>query len=60
VSATVLAAALFTRFRSRQEHAFAEKVLSALRKGFGGHQEPPKPTGTAEGKQHGLGTRAQK
>jgi 6-phosphogluconate dehydrogenase len=60
VSATVLAAALFTRFRSRQEHAFAEKVLSALRKGFGGHVEPPKPTGTAEGKQHGAGTRAQK
>ena len=41
VSAEVLSAALFTRFRSRREHSFAEKVLSAMRKGFGGHVEPP-------------------
>jgi 6-phosphogluconate dehydrogenase len=41
VSADVLSTALFTRFRSRQEHSFAEKVLSAMRKGFGGHVEPP-------------------
>jgi 6-phosphogluconate dehydrogenase len=41
VSADVLSTALFTRFRSRQEHTFAEKVLSAMRKGFGGHVEPP-------------------
>jgi 6-phosphogluconate dehydrogenase len=27
-------------FRSRQEHTFAEKILSAMRKGFGGHIEP--------------------
>jgi 6-phosphogluconate dehydrogenase len=40
VPAEVLTSALFTRFRSRQEHTFAEKVLSAMRKGFGGHQEP--------------------
>ena len=40
VSADVLAAALFARFRSRQDHTFAEKILSAMRKGFGGHQEP--------------------
>ena len=33
----VLAASLFTRFRSRQEHSFAEKVLSAMRHKFGGH-----------------------
>ena len=39
VSANVLAAALFTRFRSRQEHTFGEKVLSAMRFGFGGHLE---------------------
>ena len=39
VPADVLTAALYTRFRSRQEHTFAEKVLSAMRKGFGGHQE---------------------
>jgi 6-phosphogluconate dehydrogenase len=41
VPAEVLAAALFTRFRSRKEHTFAEKVLSALRRGFGGHAEAP-------------------
>jgi 6-phosphogluconate dehydrogenase len=40
VPAEVLTAALFARFRSRQEHTFAEKVLSAMRKGFGGHVEP--------------------
>ncbi|MBX9825869.1 MAG: decarboxylating 6-phosphogluconate dehydrogenase [Xanthobacteraceae bacterium] len=39
VPAVVLSAALFARFRSRQEHGFAEKVLSAMRKGFGGHEE---------------------
>ena len=37
--AEVLTSALYTRFRSRQDHTFAEKVLSAMRKGFGGHQE---------------------
>jgi 6-phosphogluconate dehydrogenase len=41
VPAEVLTAALYTRFRSRQDHTFAEKVLSAMRKGFGGHVEPP-------------------
>jgi 6-phosphogluconate dehydrogenase len=41
VSAEVLSVALYTRFRSRQEHTFAEKVLSAMRKGFGGHVESP-------------------
>ncbi len=38
--ADVLSAALYARFRSRQEHTFAEKILSAMRKGFGGHLEP--------------------
>ena len=42
VPADVLTAALFTRFRSRQDHTFAEKVLSAMRKQFGGHQESKK------------------
>ena len=42
VPAEVLTSALFTRFRSRQDHTFAEKVLSAMRQGFGGHVEPPK------------------
>jgi len=40
VPATVLAASLFARFRSREQPAFADKVLSALRMGFGGHVEP--------------------
>ncbi|HEV8531180.1 MAG TPA: decarboxylating 6-phosphogluconate dehydrogenase [Methylomirabilota bacterium] len=41
VPADVLSASLYTRFRSRQEHTFAEKVLSAMRHKFGGHVEPP-------------------
>jgi 6-phosphogluconate dehydrogenase len=40
VPADVLSAALFARFRSRREHTFGEKILSAMRKGFGGHIEP--------------------
>ncbi len=40
VPADVLSAALYTRFRSRQNHTFAEKLLSAMRKGFGAHVEP--------------------
>jgi 6-phosphogluconate dehydrogenase len=39
VPAEVLTAALYTRFRSRQAHNFAEKMLSAMRFGFGGHIE---------------------
>ncbi|MBB3770615.1 6-phosphogluconate dehydrogenase [Angulomicrobium tetraedrale] len=39
VSAEVLSAALYTRFRSRQEHTFGEKMLSAMRFQFGGHTE---------------------
>ena len=39
VPADVLTAALYTRFRSRQEHTFAEKMLSAMRQQFGGHIE---------------------
>jgi 6-phosphogluconate dehydrogenase len=41
VPAEVLSAALYARFRSRQEHTFAEKVLSAMRFKFGGHVERP-------------------
>jgi 6-phosphogluconate dehydrogenase len=40
VPADVLSAALYTRFRSRRDHTFAEKILSAMRKGFGAHIEP--------------------
>jgi 6-phosphogluconate dehydrogenase len=43
VAAPVLAAALFARFTSRDEQRFSMKALSAMRKGFGGHLEPPKP-----------------
>jgi len=48
VPAEVLTAALYTRFRSRQQHTFAEKVLSAMRHKFGGHVEAPK-SGTSGG-----------
>jgi 6-phosphogluconate dehydrogenase len=40
VPAEVLSAALYARFRSRQEHSFADKLLSAMRHEFGGHVEP--------------------
>ena len=43
VPVEVLSAALYTRFRSRQEHTFAEKILSAMRQKFGGHVEPKTP-----------------
>jgi 6-phosphogluconate dehydrogenase len=43
VPAEVLTAALYARFRSRQEHTFAEKMLSAMRAKFGGHKEPALP-----------------
>jgi 6-phosphogluconate dehydrogenase len=42
VPAPVLAASLFARFRSREEHTFGERALSAMRHAFGGHREPPK------------------
>ncbi len=41
VPADVLSASLHARFRSRQEHTFAEKLLSAMRQKFGGHVERP-------------------
>ena len=40
VPADVLTTALYARFRSRRDHTFAEKLLSALRAQFGGHAEP--------------------
>ncbi len=40
VPADVLSASLFARFRSRQERTFADKMLSAMRRKFGGHVEP--------------------
>jgi 6-phosphogluconate dehydrogenase len=43
VPADVLSTALYARFRSRQSHTFAEKMLSAMRFGFGGHIEAREP-----------------
>jgi 6-phosphogluconate dehydrogenase len=51
VPADVLSAALYKRFRSRQEHNFAERMLSAMRFGFGGHVEghgPAEPRAAEE------------
>jgi 6-phosphogluconate dehydrogenase len=42
VPADVLTAALYARFRSRRDHTFGEKLLSALRAQFGGHVERPR------------------
>ena len=39
VPAPVISAALFARFRSRREHTFSDKMLSAMRAQFGGHAE---------------------
>ncbi len=49
VPADVLTAALYVRFRSRQQHTFAEKMLSAMRQKFGGHVEAGEgPAGAAK------------
>lgn len=40
VPAPVLSAALYSRFRSRQNGPFADRALSAMRNAFGGHLEP--------------------
>ncbi|MBV8092814.1 MAG: decarboxylating 6-phosphogluconate dehydrogenase [Acetobacteraceae bacterium] len=48
VPADVLASALFSRFRSRQQHTYAEKLLSAMRFGFGGHVEQGQKPKAAE------------
>jgi 6-phosphogluconate dehydrogenase len=46
VPAEVLTASLYARFRSRQEHTFADRMLSAMRQKFGGHVEPKSPAKT--------------
>jgi len=43
VAAPVITAALYARFRSRSENTFGEKLLSAMRKQFGGHLESTVP-----------------
>lgn len=42
VPADVLSTALYARFRSRRDHTYAEKLLSAMRYEFGGHVEVKK------------------
>jgi 6-phosphogluconate dehydrogenase len=46
VPAPVLTAALYARFRSRKPHTFGEKLLSAMRRQFGGHAEAKHGGGT--------------
>jgi 6-phosphogluconate dehydrogenase len=61
VPAEVLTAALYARFRSRQDHTFAEKLLSAMRQQFGGHVEKAEPgpsEPTAGSRVPGEGTNA--
>jgi 6-phosphogluconate dehydrogenase len=43
VPAAVITTALYARLRSRQEDTFGEKMLSAMRFGFGGHVEGQEP-----------------
>lgn len=45
VPVDVLATALFARFRSRVDHSFADRLLSAMRRQFGGHAEAPAGVG---------------
>jgi 6-phosphogluconate dehydrogenase len=44
VSMPALTGALFSRFRSRREETFGDKLLSAMRHAFGGHREPTAQT----------------
>ena len=44
IPAHVLTAALYARFRSRTGNTFGEKMLSAMRKQFGGHLESVRPS----------------
>jgi 6-phosphogluconate dehydrogenase len=48
VAAPVITAALFTRFRSRVDNTFGEKLLSAMRNEFGGHVESNVPAHKAK------------
>jgi 6-phosphogluconate dehydrogenase len=50
VAAPVITSALFARFRSRVEHSFGEKLLSAMRNEFGGHVESVTPKAKDEDK----------
>ena len=48
VAAPVITAALYTRFRSRSDNTFGEKMLSAMRNEFGGHVESKGPAHKAK------------
>jgi 6-phosphogluconate dehydrogenase len=48
VAAPVITSALYARFRSRIEHSFGEKLLSAMRNEFGGHVESITPAHKAK------------
>jgi len=45
VPTPVLTTALYSRFESQLQEDFADKILSAMRKGFGGHEEKVAPKG---------------
>jgi 6-phosphogluconate dehydrogenase len=47
IPAPVISAALYARFGSRQEHGFGAKLLSAMRRQFGGHAEAAAPGGAS-------------
>jgi len=49
IPADVLTNALYARFRSRQEHNFGDRMLSAMRFGFGGHVEGTEVSGRDTG-----------
>ena len=52
VPADVLTTSLYARFRSREGHNFGEKMLSAMRFGFGGHVEGNEPIDPEPGPDH--------
>lgn len=54
VAAPVIAQALFTRFRSREDDAFSNRVIAALRREFGGH--PVQPRGSRQRRNERTGS----
>ena len=58
VPADVLTTALYIRFRSRQQHTFAEQMLSAMRFGLGGHVEAHRPPVELPGSSPAIAERA--
>lgn len=60
VPVDVLSSALYARFRSRQQNTFGEKILSAMRFGFGGHIEGNEPTDPAPNTEKSLNSATQR